>query len=39
MVDGLCEGLSGLLLRDSGKFFVVVGGEEVRGLVSRGTGQ
>ena len=39
VVDGLGEGLSGKLLRDSGKFFVLVGGEEVGGLVLRGTGQ
>ena len=39
VIDGLDEGLSGQLLRDSGKFFVLVGGEEVRELVSRGTGQ
>ena len=39
VVDGLSEDLNRLLLRDSGKFFVLVGGEEVRGLISRGTGQ
>ena len=39
VVNGLCKGFSGLLLEYSGKFFVLVRGEEVRGLVSRGTGQ
>ena len=39
VVDGLGEGFSRQLLRDSGKFFVLVGGEEVRELVLRGTGQ
>ena len=35
----LCEGPGRLLLQDSGKFFVLVGGEEIRWLVWRSTGQ
>ena len=38
-VKSLCEGFSGLLLKYCGKFFILVGREEVRGLVSRGTRQ
>ena len=38
-IEGLCKGFSGLLLKYSGEFFVLVGREEVRRLVSRGTRQ
>ena len=36
-VECLCEGFSVLLLEYSGKFFVLIGGEEVRWLVRGGT--
>ena len=36
-VDFLCKDSGRLLLEDSGKFFVLIGGEEVRWLVQGGT--
>ena len=37
VIEGLCEGFSGLLLEYGGEFFVFVGREEVRWLVRGST--